>query len=661
MSVCSNVMFAGRMTLVSCWYHTCSLSTVGGVTCWGRYLDAVPASATSNQVAIASGASHACTLSASGGVMCWGNNNNGQSFVPRRATSDQFAITAGYWHTCSLSASGGATCWGRNDAGQCVVPASAASNQVAIAGGELHTCSLSASGGATCWGHNFYDQTSVPAGATSIQVIIAGGFYHTCTLSASGGVTCWGAGLTDTGYWPHVGQCAVPAIATSNQVAIATGERHSCSLSAFGGATCWGGNDYGQCDVPAFATSYQVAIAAGSSHTCTLSASGGATCWGAGLTDDNGAPPSYANFGQSFVPASSLSGIALPCRPASLIVATPSQTPSNTPSSSVTPSSSQMATLTPSNSPTPSKPSNSPTPSGTPSSSQSTTPTLSNSPTPSETPSSGQTMTQTASSSKTVSYSATLTPGLACPPSLFRALPRTDLVGTPLTNAPLAVSSENACRIACCGAPGCDGYAFAFTELRFGDASCFLFANISATFPSSVMRSGIISGIQMPPPFGAVTSPSPPVPPSSFVSAPCQLRLFPTFDIIGSVLSSSVQPDETACSSMCCSLNQCKGYSFFSGITGVSVASSTGIVSVLSDRTYYNGGQCGPGFIDVNGGRNCPLNMIGVQLGSSGSVVVPSRAFTGIPCILLSNISELIPSNVMNGGIKQSALSGSSS
>ena len=94
--------------------------------------------------------------------------------------------------------------------------------------------------------------------------------------------------------------------------------------------------------------------------------------------------------------------------------------------------------------------------------------------------------------------SASLTPGLACPSSLFRSLPRTDLVGAPLTDAPLAVSSEGACRIACCSAPGCDGYAFAFTELRFGEASCFLYANISSTAPSSGYASGMRAGVVLP-------------------------------------------------------------------------------------------------------------------------------------------------------------------
>ena len=36
MSVCSNVMFAGRMTLAAGYYHTCILSAAGGAACWGQ-------------------------------------------------------------------------------------------------------------------------------------------------------------------------------------------------------------------------------------------------------------------------------------------------------------------------------------------------------------------------------------------------------------------------------------------------------------------------------------------------------------------------------------------------------------------------------------------------------------------------------------------------
>ena len=117
--------------------------------------------------------------------------------------------------------------------------------------------------------------------------------------------------------------------------------------------------------------------------------------------------------------------------------------------------------------------------------------------------------TSSPSTSSTSTATSSPTPGLSCPPSLFRALPRTDLVGAPLTDAPLAVSSEGACRIACCGVPSCDGYALAFTELRFSSAaSCFLYANVTAMAAVSVMASGLRVGIVLPGGLPAIASPA---------------------------------------------------------------------------------------------------------------------------------------------------------
>ena len=110
-------------------------------------------------------------------------------------------------------------------------------------------------------------------------------------------------------------------------------------------------------------------------------------------------------------------------------------------------------------------------------------------------------------SSQTPSPSAapTLTPGLSCPPSLFRSLPRTDLVGAPLTDAPLAVISEGACRIACCGAPDCDGYAFAFT-------SCLLLANVTSTVFNNFAASSLRVDVGLPSPPASASPVQTPLP-----------------------------------------------------------------------------------------------------------------------------------------------------
>ena len=102
-----------------------------------------------------------------------------------------------------------------------------------------------------------------------------------------------------------------------------------------------------------------------------------------------------------------------------------------------------------------------------------------------------------------VSSSTTSTPSQTpsttpyCAPSLFRPLPRTDLVGSLVGTAlspgePVRVTSDTACRQECCDAPACDGYAFDADGAKwFGGAGCYLYVNVTQLVPSSTMASGI--------------------------------------------------------------------------------------------------------------------------------------------------------------------------
>ena len=99
----------------------------------------------------------------------------------------------------------------------------------------------------------------------------------------------------------------------------------------------------------------------------------------------------------------------------------------------------------------------------------------------------------------TPTASPTPSPTPYCVLSLFRALPRMDIVGslagTALSpGAPVPLPSESSCRQACCDAPFCDGYAFASGDMSFtngGTAGCFLYVNVTQLIPSSAFSSGI--------------------------------------------------------------------------------------------------------------------------------------------------------------------------
>jgi alpha-tubulin suppressor-like RCC1 family protein len=333
-------------------WHTCALTAGGGVKCWGangfgQLGDGTTTGSsspvdvtglTSGASAIAVGSWHTCALTTGGGVKCWGWNQSGQlgdgtttgSSTPvdvAGLTSGVVAIAAGRNHTCALTTGGGVKCWGRNLEGQLgdgtttssSTPVNAvglASGVAAIAAGAYHACALTAGGGAKCWGNNLYGQLgdgttadrSTPLDVVGLEsgvAAISAGYGHTCVLTAGGGIKCWG--------WNHAGQLGcgtitrrvtpVDVVGLASAVgAIATGSEHTCALTTGGGAQCWGPNRYGQLgdgtttqrsapvDVVGLASGV-AAISAGQWHTCALTAgggvgtpsrqqSGGVKCWG---------------------------------------------------------------------------------------------------------------------------------------------------------------------------------------------------------------------------------------------------------------------------------------------------------------------------------------------------------------------------------------------
>lgn len=226
-------------------FHTCAVTTLGGVKCWGRSSEGQlgnPGSAakqtspidviglTGGVASIAAGGFHTCALTALGGVKCWGLNDFGQlgngSMVNAAAPVDVVglsagvaAIASGQYNTCALMTSGGVKCWGRNVEGQLGNPAASdrqltaidvtglGASVIALAGGGLgeHTCALTSLGGAKCWGYNEQGQlgdgttsnrrtpVDVVGLASDVASVSAGGL-TTCAQLKLGAVKCWGYG-----------------------------------------------------------------------------------------------------------------------------------------------------------------------------------------------------------------------------------------------------------------------------------------------------------------------------------------------------------------------------------------------------------------------------------------------------------------------------------
>jgi alpha-tubulin suppressor-like RCC1 family protein len=337
------VPLTGATSVAAGAFHTCALTTGGGVKCWGlnsfgqlgngtteaRTAAVDVGGLTSGVVAIAAGHSHTCALTDAGGVKCWGYNAFGQlgngttlgALAPVDVTGLTGGVTkiaAGVGHTCALTTGGGVKCWGGNWYGQlgngtttqtstAVDVTGLTAGMASIAAGWGHTCALTNGGGAKCWGYNTRGQlgngtttqalTAVDvSGLTEGMGAIAAAGDHTCALTIGGGVKCWGDnthGQLGNGMSSHLPTPAPVDVTglTSGVAAIAAGLVHTCALTTGGGMKCWGGGWRGQLGsgstdgalTPVVVTGLNggvAAIAAGDVHTCAVTTGGGVKCWG---------------------------------------------------------------------------------------------------------------------------------------------------------------------------------------------------------------------------------------------------------------------------------------------------------------------------------------------------------------------------------------------
>lgn len=342
-------MSSGVTTVDAGTYHTCALTTGGGVKCWGhngygqlgdvttigRSIPADVIGLTNGVTAVSTGAFHTCALTTGGAVKCWGSNDRGQlgdgTTIDRITPVDVLGLSSGVAglaanssQTCAITVAGAVKCWGRNDRGQLgdgtTIDRSAPVDVVGLLGGitslamgDNHTCSISTAGGVKCWGANYSGQLGdatftnrlVPGDVSDLTngaVAITAGSSHSCALLTDGNVDCWGydydGELGDGDAIYRTTPIDVPGL--SNVASLALGNEFSCVLLASGGVNCWGKGNLGQlgdgvailnrrAPVQVFGLNSGVlAITAGDYHACALLTSGGVKCWGSNATGQLG-------------------------------------------------------------------------------------------------------------------------------------------------------------------------------------------------------------------------------------------------------------------------------------------------------------------------------------------------------------------------------------
>ncbi len=323
-------------------YHTCVVTTAGGVKCWGynfygqlgdgttsspRLTPVDVVGLTSGVTRVFAGANHTCALLATGGLKCWGQNTygklgDGTTTSPRVTPVDVVGLGSGVQaaslgsdQTCALTSAGSIQCWGRNHLGQLgegsntdrLAPANVVglnSGVRAISVKSLTACALTVVGSLKCWGANSNSQLG--DGTTThrnrpVNVIGIGGWVnaitssavHTCALTSAGGVKCWGGNLYgQLGDGSNIErQSPVDVVGLSSGViAIAAGDFHTCAITDAGQTKCWGSNWAGQLgnglntdsNMPVNASLLDsvTLIAAGGNHTCSVNNTGIVSCWG---------------------------------------------------------------------------------------------------------------------------------------------------------------------------------------------------------------------------------------------------------------------------------------------------------------------------------------------------------------------------------------------
>ena len=246
--------------------HTCVVAVSGGVRCWGVGANGrlgygssenlgdneLPSTAmdvplgSTPMVDVVAGGDHTCALSSLGEVRCWGSGAQGQ---------------LGYGNTMDI---------GDGEVPSAVNPVNVGGKVTQLAAGTSHTCALLDTGTVRCWGAggagrlgydslNNIGDTEPPASVGDVNLgmkatEIAAGGTHTCAVLEDQTLRCWGGnqyGQLGYGHTDPIGDDEAPAESPIVPVGapvrhVWTGRDHTCVQIMTGALRCWGRNSEGR-------------------------------------------------------------------------------------------------------------------------------------------------------------------------------------------------------------------------------------------------------------------------------------------------------------------------------------------------------------------------------------------------------------------------------
>lgn len=266
--------------------HGCALTADNKAYCWGAaYRNGAPGDLrvptevqglTEGVQKLALGGGHTCALTLLGTVKCWGYNNEGalasasHSYQPVLISALGTGVTdiaAGLENTCAKKADGW-WCWGRNLNGELglgdttsrgtpvkqTLPTGLSFEKLAM--GSNFTCGVTAGGATYCVGRNDFGQLGIGDMVSRTSFTLASGLVGVEEISLGGNsgcarsgsqLRCWGRNSVGQLGNGSLTDSATPVLLTNvaaQQVAVGSGS--ACGIDTQGRAMCWGNNPEGR-------------------------------------------------------------------------------------------------------------------------------------------------------------------------------------------------------------------------------------------------------------------------------------------------------------------------------------------------------------------------------------------------------------------------------